>query len=232
MFSDPVSYLAAFSAGLLSFFSPCIVPLIPAYFTFITGLSLNELTGGRPSALRWRVIRGTVTYVLGFTLVFVLMGASASYIGGAIYKYRDWIRIGGGSLILLFGVHLTGWIRFRPLEFERRLQVHKKPAHLGGVFVVGMAFGAGWSPCVGPLLGSILILAANQETLGHGIGLLCLYSAGLALPFLLLSVFIGSLLPLIRKASGWTRAINITAGVLLVILGLLLLSDKLHLIRI
>lgn len=232
MFSEPITHFAALTAGLLSFFSPCIIPLLPAYFTFITGLSLDELTADQNATRRLRVVRSTLFYVLGFSLVFVLMGASASYIGGAVFKYRDWIRIVGGSLILLFGLHLTGWVRFKPLEFDRRFRINQRPLQFWGIFLVGMAFGAGWSPCIGPLLGSILILAGSQEAVGHGIGLLALYSAGLAAPFLLLSVFIGSLIPLIRKTSRWTRYINVTAGMLLLVLGVLLIADRLHWIRI
>ena len=230
MFTESISYPAALLAGLLSFFSPCILPLIPAYFTFITGLSLDELTDARTRQVRARVIRATLSYVLGFSLVFVLMGASASFIGGAMFKYRDWIRIIGGILIILFGIHMTGLIRFKPLEFERRLQVQKKPLHFMGTFFVGMAFGAGWSPCIGPLLGSILIVAGNQETVADGIGLLSVYAAGLAMPFLVLSLFVDSLLTFIKKASWSIRYINVTAGVLLLIIGLLLVTDKLSLI--
>lgn len=232
MFTESISYSAALVAGLLSFFSPCILPLIPAYFTFITGLSLDELTGAQSRQIRARVIGATLSYVLGFSLVFVLMGASASFIGGAIFQYRDGIRVIGGILIILFGIHMTGLIRFRPLEFERRLQVQKKPLHILGTFFVGMAFGAGWSPCIGPLLGSILIVAGNQETVTAGMGLLSVYAAGLAIPFLVLSVFVSSLLGFIKKASWSIRYINITAGVLLLILGLLLVTDKMNLISV
>ena len=230
MFTESISYPAALFAGLLSFFSPCILPLIPAYFTFITGLSLDELTGAQTMGVRARVIRATLSYVLGFSLVFVLMGASASFIGGAIFKYRDWIRIIGGLLIILLGIHMTGLLRFGFLQFERRLQMQKKPLHFMGTFFVGMAFGAGWSPCIGPLLGSILIVAGNQETVADGIGLLSVYAAGLAIPFLMLAVFVDSLLSFIKKASWSIRYINLTAGLLLLILGLLLVTDNLNLI--
>jgi cytochrome c-type biogenesis protein len=230
MFTESISYSAALAAGLLSFFSPCILPLIPAYFTFITGFSLDELTEARSRRVRLRVVGATLSYVLGFSLVFVLMGASASFIGKAVFTYRDTIRIIGGILIILLGIHMTGLIRFRPLEFERRLEVRKKPLHFLGTFLVGMAFGAGWSPCIGPLLGSILIVAGNQDTVADGIGLLSVYAAGLAIPFLLLSIFVNSILSFIKKASWSIRYINITAGALLLILGLLLVTDKLALI--
>jgi cytochrome c-type biogenesis protein len=230
MFTESISYSAALIAGLLSFFSPCILPLIPAYFTFITGFSLDELTGARQTSLRLRIILSTLSYVLGFSTIFILMGASASFIGGAVFKYRDWIRIIGGVAIILFGIHMTGLIRFKALEFEKRLQMQKKPLHFLGTFIVGMAFGAGWSPCIGPLLGSILIVAGNQETVGQGMGLLAVYAAGLAIPFLVLSIFIDSLITLIKKVSWSIKYINVTAGVLLLILGLLLVTNKLNLI--
>ncbi len=230
MFTESISYSAALVAGLLSFFSPCILPLIPAYFTFITGLSMDELTGTHSAAVRIRIVLATVSYVMGFSLVFILMGASASFIGGAIFEYRDWIRIIGGLLIILLGIHMTGLLRFKALEFERRLEIRRKPLHLLGTFVVGMAFGAGWSPCIGPLLGSILIVAGNQETVGSGIGLLSVYAAGLAIPFLLLSIFVDSLLAFMKKASWSIKYINMTAGALLLILGLLLVTNNLNLI--
>lgn len=231
MFSETISYSTAWLAGLLSFFSPCVLPLIPAYFTFITGLSMDELTGIRGKGGRARVIGSTVSYVLGFSVVFILMGASASFIGSTVFEYRTWIRVIGGLLIMLFGIHLTGLLRFRFLEFEQRLQVHQKPLHFLGTFLVGMAFGAGWSPCIGPLLGSILIMAGNQDTVANGIGLLAVYSAGLAIPFLVLATFVDSLLIFIKKVSWSIKYINVTAGVLLLILGLLLITDKLNLIR-
>jgi cytochrome c-type biogenesis protein len=232
MFTESISYPAALLAGVLSFFSPCILPLIPAYFTFITGLSLDELTQARNAATRLRVIISTLSYVLGFSLVFILMGASASLLGSTVFEYRDWIRIIGGVVIIVLGIHMTGVIRLRALEFEHRLQIQKKPLHMLGTFLVGMAFGAGWSPCIGPLLGSILIVAGNQATVANGIGLLAVYAAGLAIPFLILSIFIDSLLGFIKKASWSIKYINVTAGVLLVIMGLLLVTNRLTLLNV
>jgi len=232
MFTESISYPAALIAGLLSFFSPCILPLIPAYFTFITGLSLEELTQSGSTQVRARVVRATLSYVLGFSFVFILMGASASFVGAAVYKYQDWIRIIGGILIILFGIHMTGMFRFRLLEFERRVEMRQKPLHFLGTFFVGMAFGAGWSPCIGPLLGSILIVASNQETVANGVGLLSIYALGLAIPFMLLSFFVSSLLTIVQKASWSVKYINMTAGVLLLILGLLLVTNRLSVINV
>ena len=232
MLSDPISYTAALGAGLLSFFSPCILPLIPAYFTFITGYSLEELTGQQSGALRHKIILSTIAYVLGFSLVFILMGASASYLGGLAFKYRDVIRIGGGVIIIVLGLHCIGILHWRGLDVERRLTPQTKPLHFMGTFLVGMAFGAGWSPCIGPLLGSVLVLAGNQQTVAEGIALLTVYSAGLAIPFVVISIFINYLLVFMQKAKRAVRWFNVAAGVLLIMVGLLLLADKLHILNI
>jgi cytochrome c-type biogenesis protein len=228
MFAEAVSFPAAFLAGLLSFFSPCVLPLIPAYFTFITGYSLEELTEGNIE-IRKKVILSTISFVLGFSVVFILMGGSASYLGGLIYKYKNLIRIIGGVLIIILGIHLTGVFRIRSLEFEKRIQIQKKPLHFLGTFIVGMAFGAGWSPCIGPLLGSILIVAGSQETVAQGMVLLGVYSAGLALPFVIISVFINFLLVFMKRASKVLKYVNVVAGILLILVGLVLVTNKLYL---
>jgi cytochrome c-type biogenesis protein len=228
MLIQTVSYPAAFIAGLLSFLSPCVLPLIPAYFTFITGFSLEKLTHDRNAAIRRKVFFSTFFFVLGFSLVFISMGASASYLGGLMATYKNWIRIIGGILIVILGIHLTGVIRIRGFDFERRIAVEKKPLHFLGTLVIGMAFAAGWSPCVGPLLGSILILAGSQGTVSQGVVLLAVYSAGLAIPFILMSICINCLLIFLGKASKVLKYVNRVAGVILIILGLILVSDKLY----
>ena len=230
MLSETMSFPAAFLAGLLSFFSPCILPLIPAYFTFITGFSLEQLTDDYNSKIRKKIVISTVLFVLGFSFVFILLGASASYFGGLIYEYREYIRIIGGILIVLLGVHLTGVIRIRSLDSEKRIHMEKKPLHFFGTFIVGMAFAAGWSPCIGPLLGSILIIAGSQDTVSQGIVLLSVYSAGLAIPFVIMSIFIDFLLIFIKKASWAMKYVNVVAGVLLIVVGFFLATNKLYLL--
>ena len=225
MFAETISYPAALLAGLLSFFSPCILPLIPAYFTFITGFTLDELTGS-DSSIRKKVVLSTIAYVSGFSVVFILMGASASFLGSFIQIYSEAIRIMGGILIILLGLHLTGWLRFNALEFEKRVQVHKKPVHFMGTFLVGMAFGAGWSPCIGPLLGSILIIAGSKETVYEGISLLSVYSLGLAIPFVIMSFFINVMLSFLKKATRALKYFNRIAGILLILVGLSLVFNK------
>ena len=229
MFTETVSYQAALIAGLLSFFSPCILPLIPAYFTFITGLSLDELTEDTGKT-RQKVILATLAYVCGFSTVFILLGASASFMGGIIAKYSWIVRYVGGGIILVFGCHLLGLINIRGLNFERRIHLDEKPMHIMGTFVIGMAFGAGWSPCIGPMLGSILIVAGSQETVMQGIVLLSIYSAGLALPFLLISFFINRIIGIMRRATKVLGYVNKVAGILLIIMGILLITDKFRLL--
>ena len=229
MLIETVSYQAALIAGLLSFFSPCILPLIPAYFTFITGLSLDELTEDTRKT-RQKVILATLAYVCGFSTVFIFLGASASFMGGIIARYSWIVRYMGGGIILVFGCHLLGLINIRGLNFERRIHLDEKPMHIMGTFIIGMAFGAGWSPCIGPMLGSILIVAGSQETVMQGIILLSIYSAGLALPFLLISFFINRIIGIIRRATKVLGYVNKVAGILLIIMGILLITDKFRLL--
>ncbi len=226
MFSDAVTWPAAFAAGLLSFFSPCILPLIPAYFTFITGFSLDELTGAS-TRVRTRVIVSTLAFVVGFSIVFVALGASASAAGALIASHTQAIRIVGGALIIVFGAHLTGWIRIPFLAVEKRAHLHQKPLHAFGTVLIGMAFGAGWSPCIGPLLGSILVLAGNRETIGEGMGLLAVYSSGLAVPFMTMSVFIHLLLTFLKRARNVLPYVNKVAGGLLIVIGIALIAGRL-----
>ena len=230
MFVENVPYPAAFLFGLLSFFSPCVLPLLPAYFSFITGYSTEELIAGNGSAVRKKVILSTTAFVLGFSAVFIALGASASFIGDLAHNYRDTIRVTGGILIILFGVHMSGLYSFPFLNYEGRIHLHKKPMHAFGTFLIGMAFAAGWSPCMGPQLGSILIIASSRETVGQGVALLAIYSAGLAIPFLTLSLFINYLLNFLQRAKKAVRVVNLTAGILLILMGLLLLTDKLGLL--
>jgi cytochrome c-type biogenesis protein len=230
MFTESISYSAALLAGTLSFFSPCILPLIPAYFTFITGFTLDELIHRSDPQIKKKVILSTAAYVSGFSTVFILMGASASFMGGLIGAYRDEIRIVGGIMIILFGIHMTGLVRIRGLDFEKRLHVTKKPYHVFGSFIIGMAFAAGWSPCIGPLLGSVLIMAGSQETVGQGVILLSLYSLGLAIPFVLISIFINYIIVFIKRASKTLGYIRPIAGGLLIIMGLFLVTNKLYLL--
>jgi cytochrome c-type biogenesis protein len=226
VFAETITYPAAFIAGLLSFLSPCILPLIPAYFSFITGLSLDELTQSKKQT-RKKVILSTLSYVAGFSFIFILLGASASFLGGFASQYSWIVRYLGGGIILIFGLHLLGIINIKGFNFEKKIHIKEKPLHLMGTFVIGMAFGAGWSPCIGPLLGSILIVAGNQDTVLEGVILLAVYSAGLAIPFIAISIFINSILEFMKRATRFIGVLNKISGILLILIGLLLIFDKL-----
>jgi cytochrome c-type biogenesis protein len=229
VFTENITYSAALVAGLLSFFSPCILPLIPAYFSFITGLTLDELTQNKKE-VRKKVIISTLFYVAGFSFIFILFGASASFLGGFASKYSWVVRYLGGSIIIVFGLHLLGIINIKGFNFEKKIHVKEKPLHLMGVFLIGMAFGAGWSPCIGPMLGSILIVAGNQDTVLKGVSLLAVYSAGLAIPFIIISFFINSIIGIMKRATRFIGALNKASGILLIVIGLLLIFDKFRLL--
>jgi cytochrome c-type biogenesis protein len=227
--AQTVSLAAAFAAGLLSFLSPCILPLLPGYFTFLAGSELGAITAKEQGATRRRLFLSTVFFVLGFSFVFVLMGASASFLGGLVSAFSGWLRIIGGIIIILMGIHVSGLFRIRLLDTERRLHSAKRPLRAAGAFLVGMAFAAGWTPCIGPILGSLLIVAGSRETVGQGTGLLALYAAGLALPFLVLAAFAHRLIAFIKGAVRFMPHINALAGILLILMGIILLFNKLYL---
>jgi cytochrome c-type biogenesis protein len=224
MFTQTISYSAAFLAGLVSFMMPCVFPLIPAYFTFITGYSLDDLTRDRSVQVRRKVFFSTLAFVSGFSVLFITLGALAASFGGLFDQHKDIVRIIGGIIVIILGIHLTGIFRLRFLEVDKRVHMQQKPLHFFGTFIVGMAFGAGWSSCTGPMLGSIIAMAATQETVFQGMFLLFLYTLGLALPFLLISLFINYLLEFMRRASGALKYMNMVAGVLLILVGIFLLG--------
>ena len=228
MFADAISYPAAILAGLMSFFSPCVLPLIPAYFTFISGTSLEELTSNQAAEVKKKVVISTVLFVLGFSMVFIALGTSATFLGTLFATYKEYLRIVGGGVVILLGIHLTGLFRIRWLDIEKRMHLNKKPIHVLGAFVIGMAFGAGWTPCVGPLLGAILIMAGSQETIWQGSALLAVYSLGLAIPFLIISAFIHFMLQWLQKMTAVMKYLNPAAGVLLIVLGVFLITDNLN----
>jgi len=217
-----VSVLAAFGAGLLSFFSPCVLPLIPGYICFITGLSIEDLTapGSKGAGNKSFILTGTILFILGFSVIFVGLGASATFLGSFLYEYQSLIRVVGGLVVVLFGLHIAGLFNIRFLQYEKRLHLKGRPAGALTPFLLGMAFGFGWAPCVGPILGSILMLAATRDSVGQGILLLSFYSFGLALPFLLVSVGIGRALALFSGIKRHFRVISLVSGALLIIIGI------------
>ncbi|HEV8674241.1 MAG TPA: cytochrome c biogenesis protein CcdA [Methylomirabilota bacterium] len=221
-----VSMLVAFSAGVFSFLSPCVLPLFPSYLSFITGMSVEQLQeSASRGGERRRVIGHSLAFILGFSMVFIGMGASFSALGQLLIEQRDLIRQVGGALIILFGLYIAGVLPLRWLGRYRQVQLRSKPAGLLGSWLVGVTFAIGWTPCVGPILGSILTLAGTAETVATGIALLGAYSAGLALPFFLSSLALGAFLVAVRRFRPWIPVVERAAGVLLVVVGLLVLTN-------
>ena len=212
--------LVAFSAGLLSFLSPCVLPLVPSYVTFITGLSLDEVRTARRTAVIHALL-----FILGFSLIFIALGATASVLGRVLFVARVWITRVGGALIILFGLYLLGVFNFRVLGQDRRVYLADKPLGYLGTVLVGLAFGAGWTPCIGPILGSILIYTSSTADLHRGLLLLTAYSAGLAIPFLAAAIAIDRFLAAFARWRGAMKWVNRVGGVLLIVVGLLLITN-------
>lgn len=228
MGTSNITFIGAFIAGLLSFLSPCVFPLIPSYITYITGLSFADLQAEHPThKVRQQTIIHSLLFIAGFTVVFVLLGASATFIGSFLDQYRDVVRKVGGILILTFGIHITGLIPIKMLLGEKRVTVHRKPAGYAGSFLVGLAFAAGWTPCIGPILGSILAVATTEETVYHGIALLLIYSLGLGLPFFLASLAMHQFLVFFNRFKKYIRIFEIITGVFLIIVGVLIFTNYL-----
>jgi len=225
--SESLSVALAFTAGLLSFSSPCVLPLIPAYLTSIAGSTFAGQGSTRPS--RGKMLVNSVFFVVGFSLIFVSLGLTATAFGRSLLMYRSMLRKVGGLFIVAMGLHTSGIVTIKALYRERRLGSPRRPTTAVGSFLLGVVFSLGWSPCVGPILSSILVLAAGAEVINGGV-LLGAYSAGLAIPFLIMAVFIESTLLRIRGLSQYLPAISRVSGYALIVLGLLVATDALPLL--
>ncbi len=212
----------AFVAGLLSFLSPCVLPLVPSYVGFLTGMTLGELTARRRLAL----LHATC-FVLGFSLIFIALGASATALGRALRAYETWITRAGGVLLVLFGLYCLGVLKLGALQVERRVHLQDKPVGFLGSVLVGLTFGAGWTPCIGPILGGILTLAASEGDVARGVALLAAYSAGLAVPFLLAAALVDRFLAWFKGFRTYLPWVMRVSGVLLVLVGVLMVSGQL-----
>ncbi len=221
--NESVGVVLVFTAGVLSFLSPCVLPLVPSYLSFVTGMSLEDLQEGVD---RRRVLTHALLFVTGFTLIFVLLGASASFMGRFLNYYSDWVARVGGVIVIVLGLHLTGAFKLVPLMREKRVHLADKPAGYVGTVAVGLAFGAGWTPCIGPVLGAVLTMAASQQSLGRGTALLFVYSLGLAAPFVLSALALERFLGAFARFRRFLPAVQIAAGALLIALGLLLVTGS------
>jgi cytochrome c-type biogenesis protein len=226
MINHEVTYIGAFIAGLLSFLSPCVLPLIPSYIMYITGISYADLLAEHPShIIRQKSILHSLCFICGFTVVFVLLGASATYIGSFLHEHATIIRKVGGILLMLLGVHVTGILHIKFLLGEKRVSIKHKPTGYAGSFLIGIAFAAGWTPCIGPILAAILAVAATEESVYQGIILLLLYSVGLGIPFFLSALAMHRFLLIFNRFKKHIRTCEVITGIFLIIVGVLIYTN-------
>jgi cytochrome c-type biogenesis protein len=226
-----VSFLVALGAGFLSFLSPCVLPLIPSHISFITGLSIDSFyPKGSHNLSRSFMLLNSFFFVLGFSLIFISLGASANYLGRLLFQYQTLIRKIGALLVIFFGIHITGLINLNILQREKKIHIVHKPAGYIGSMLVGIAFGAGWTPCIGPILGAILVMASTTQDFVQGILLLSFYSLGLGIPFLLSTLMIHTLMEKFLVLTKYLRFISVASGLFLIMVGILLYSNYLSLL--
>jgi len=225
--SQEISYLIAFSAGLLSFVSPCVLPLIPGYLSFITGFSYEDIVEKEGKGIRMVTAGHSLLFILGFSTVFITLGMSITVLGSFASNYQDLIRQVGGVIVILLGLFVAGAMPTKFLFKEKRLTLQNKPAGLAGSFIVGVTFGAGWTPCVGPILASILIFAGTKSSLMQGFSLLLVYALGLGLPFFASALAFEKFLSFFRGMSRWMRWVQPISGLFLVAMGVLIFFDLL-----
>ena len=223
-----ISYFYVVLAGLLSFLSPCVLPIVPGYLCFLAGTSLDKIASGEDASKERNVFYFALSFVFGFSTVFILLGASATLLSGLIYEYLDILRVVGGIIIIIFGIHFMQIIQLPFLNRDTRYQIESYRPGIVGSYVIGLSFAFGWTPCIGPILGSVLSIAASSETVTYGIVLLLLYSAGLGIPFLLAAYAINGFMRFLSKIRNYIRAIEIFTGVLLVIFGILILTNRIQ----
>jgi cytochrome c-type biogenesis protein len=224
-----VTLFAAFIAGVLSFISPCVLPLIPGYLSFVSGVTLDEMRGTvktAPSNVRRRAVIMSLAFVLGFSLVFISLGASATALGTLLMEHLSLLGKIAGVVIILFGLHMMGVLHIGWLYSEKRMQTSGKPAGFFGAMLVGIAFAFGWTPCIGPILAAILAVAATQESVAEGVKLLAVYSAGLGVPFIATSLAINKFFAASARLRKHYHMIEVVSGVLLVVVGVLIFTNR------
>lgn len=227
--SDTVSLLTAFAAGLASFVSPCVLPIVPGYLSFISGVNVAQLKDGEaPAHLVRKVVITSLFFILGFSTVFVTLGAAATLIGYYLQQYKRVLAMVGGVIVIILGLHTAGLLRIPWLLYEKRAEMRQRPLGLLGAYVVGLAFGFGWTPCIGPILGAILVYASQQETVTEGMVLLSSYSAGLGVPFLAAALAIQGFFRTSRRLKRHMLAVERVSGALLIAVGLLLVTNRLE----
>ena len=221
-----VSLLAAFAAGLASFLSPCVLPLVPGYISLVSGASVDDLKAGNEGQLRRKVLIHSLLFILGFSIVFISLGASATWLGQALLSRMSLLYKVAGLLIIVFGLHMTGVLQIGFLNRDKRFHKAGKPATPAGALLIGLAFAFGWTPCIGPILAAILGLAAAQDTIIEGVYLLAVYSSGLAVPFLLTSLGINHFLKFYQRFRSHLHQLEVVSGVILIVLGAMIFTNQ------
>ena len=225
---DNVGILTAFIFGLLSFISPCVLPIVPGYLSFISGVSFEEMQNSENrSRVRKRILANSVFFIIGFSLIFISLGASATAVGQFLREQLNLMSKIAGVIIIIFGLHMMGLFKISFLNYEKRFQTQAKPLGLLGAFVVGLAFAFGWTPCIGPILAAILAIASQQDTVGKGIVLLTSYSLGLGIPFFLTGLSLTAFYNLFNKLKQHLHKVEVVGGVLLVVVGVLIMTNYL-----
>ena len=225
---NPVGTGAAFVAGIASFLSPCVLPLVPGYISFLSGISLEELSkGANKKDVQRRAVLSSISFVMGFSFVFTALGASASAVGALLSNHLPMLSKVAGLLIIAFGLHMTGIMPIKWLYMEKRASMRNIPSGIAGAFLMGLAFAFGWTPCIGPILAAILFMAAGQETVGQGMYLLFVYSMGLGIPFILTGLGVNVFLQFFAKYKRFIHWGEIGSGALLIGIGGLILFGRL-----
>ena len=219
--------IAAFGAGVISFLSPCVLPLVPGYLSMISGFSLDQLKGSGDKRLKRAVVLNSITFIIGFSITFISLGASATWLGQALRSRQHLFEQIAGIVIIVFGLHLLGVFKINALYQDKRFHDVKKPRGAIGALVLGLAFAFGWTPCIGPILAGILGIAEQQQTVGQGVFLLSVYSLGLGVPFLLTSLGLNQFLSFYSRFKQHFRMVEIASGGLVTIIGVLILTNHL-----
>jgi len=213
----------AFAAGLLSFFSPCVLPLIPSYIVYLTGISLKDLGEGKAKI---NVLINSLLFVLGLSTIFIMLGAASTFFGNLFFNYKDLIRTIGSAVIIIFGLNIMGVFKLKFLSIERRINLGSKSASFLGSYIIGLTFAAAWTPCVGPILGSILVLSSKSQSMYFGAFLLFFYCIGLSLPFIITAIMIRPAMEIFRKTQKYMYIIELLSGALLILVGIFVYLGK------